>query len=457
MFRLTWLLVAVMLGPSYAATQTISVTPNEMRSTAFGALQDGQPARALALGEALLLRAADDPIALRIAGQAALEIRLSDVAVRHGRMLYQIADDNKVRFFAARLVALAHAQQKNYTRSKIWLRRARQVAPDAATAASIAQDYATLRQHNPLSFNFDFGVQPSSNINNGSSESTYERYGQPVLFLGQPIGLTPSAQSLSGYQFSADATVGYTVNENANSRTVVSVTGQMLRYALSNDAKAAAPTFDVGNLAYDRAVLGVRHDWRVGEARQPLTAVFKYAVSQINGEFYARDVEFDLLTQWLLNERTRVRSGVRLGQVTYAGTGNTSESWALDLGWNRALGDGDAVIVRGSVGRTLSDDAVRLNSDRQDFGITYNFGRVADVFDVSLGLGRQWRSFKPSATAPDGRTDLRTDVTLTVGLPLIEFYGFSPIAKLEAYQTNSNVSRFQSDGLSVDVSIRSNF
>ncbi len=442
----------MLFGPSLGVAQTTSLTltPAEMQFTAFGALEGGQPARALALAEALLVRAAEDPIALRIAGQAALEIEQSEVAIRHGRTLYQTADDDEMRFLAARLVALAHAQQENYTRSQIWLRRARQVAPDGAKANGIAHDYATLRQRNPLNFNFDFGLQPSSNINNGSSESTFDLFGRTML-------LPPSAQRLSGYQFSADAKIAYTVNEDANSRTVVSMTGQALRYWLSEDAKATAPNFDVGILAYDHAILGVRHDWRTSDEGQPFTAAFKYGISQIGGDFYARDIEFGLSTQWFLSDQTRVVSGVRLGQVTYAGTGDTSESWAVDLGWTRALDGGDAVSVQASVGQTQSDDAVRLNSDRKNIGVTYNFGSVANAFDISVGLGAQWRSFEPSLAAPDGRADLRTNVTLDVGLPLVELYGFSPVAALEAYQTDSNVSRFQSEGLSVDISVRSNF
>ncbi|MBT8411839.1 MAG: hypothetical protein KJP02_08590 [Octadecabacter sp.] len=435
----------------WAQTSDIRVlTPQDLRLTAFAALREGQPARALALSEALLVRDPQDLIALRVASQAALEIGQSDVALRHGRSLYRAAETDDIRFFAARIVSLAFAQKENFTRAQLWLRRARQAAPDEAAAQSVARDYAAVRGRNPLSINLDFGVRPSSNVNNGSSESTFELFGLTFL-------LSPSAQELSGNQISAGAKFGYTLQESPESRTVVTISGEVLRYSLSREAKLFAPSFDVSTLDYDRAVLGLRQDWRAGKASQPLTATVDYGLSRVGGELYARDLVVGLSTQWATGQRSAVQTGVRFGHVTYTANNDTSKSLALDLGWTRALNQGDTIFVRSTLEQTSSDDSAALNSNRTSVSIGYDFGRLANTFDLGVEVGAQWRNYDPDTISPDGRSDMRTDLTLTVGLPLVEFYGLSPVATLEAYQTDSNVSRYRSEGISLDLAVRSNF
>jgi len=85
------LLLALCLGvagPLAAqGDESITLTPADMRATAFADLRGGNAARALALSEALLMRDARDPVALRIGSQAALQMGQSDVALRHARTL----------------------------------------------------------------------------------------------------------------------------------------------------------------------------------------------------------------------------------------------------------------------------------------------------------------------------------------------------------------------------------
>jgi hypothetical protein len=370
--------------------------------------------------------------------------------VRHGRTLYQTAETAELRFFAARVVSLAFAQMENFTRAQLWLRRARQVAPNEAAEQSVAQDYAAVRQRNPLNFNLDFGVRPSSNVNNGSSESTFKLFGLTFL-------LSPSAQELSGNQISVGATFGYTLQESAQSRTAVSVTGEVLRYTLSAEARSFAPTFDVSTLNYNRVVIGVQHYWLAGREARPLTATFNYGLSWAGGDLYARDLSAGLSTKWAIGQRSSVQTGVRLGHAAYFESGNVSDSIAIDLGWSHRLGQDQAIHIKNSFERTNSVDTASLNSDRTSLSIGYDFGSLADTFDVGIEIGAQWRDYDPDTTSPDGRSDVRTDLTLTIGFPLVEYYGFSPIASFEAYRTNSNVSRYQSEGISLDLAVRSNF
>ena len=440
---------AMLLGPSIAVAQTTSMTltPAEMQFTAFGALEGGQPARALALAEALLVRAADDAIALRIAGQAALEIGQSDVAIRHGRTLFQTTDDADVRFFAARLVALAHAQTDNYTRSQIWLRRARQASPDAATGDAIAQDYAVMRQRNPLNINLEFGVQPSSNVNNGSSEDVFD-----FVVFGTVIALPlpPSLQDLSGYELTGSARFSYRLGQTPNSFTAVSFGLETSQVILSPQSRQKVPDFDTSRLTFWRISTGLDHTWAVGVASQPATVSFNQAFTIYDGEVFASELQLALARRWRVSERDVVSGTLSVGQTHYRKSGFSANLWSVGVDWRRVLENGDQIVLSGDVGRSYSD-AERYANSWQTIGASYDFGTVADRFDLAISGDHTWRAFGSA------RTDERSVLTIAVGLPDLELYGFTPVMTFDARQNQSTSSANQTEAIAADLSFRSSF
>ncbi len=450
------LVSALLLGPSTGAAQrigTTQLTPAEMRLTAVNALEEGQSARALALAEALLLRDPDDPLALRVGGRAALEIGRSDVAARHGRHLYRTSDDDDLRFYAARLVALAETQKDNYTTAQLWLRRARQTAPSENAAQQVASDFSAVRQRNPLSFSLDFGFGPSSNINNGSSETTVGFVFQDTLLEAQ---INAEGRSLDGYQISAGGDLSYRLREKQRSRTSLLAGFDTTRYFLTDDAQETVPDFDISTLDRTDVNIGVRHDFLVGE-RQPVSAQLTYGITQLDGESFARDFNFGLSTQWPLSPRDRLTGALSLGHVTYANTDHVGESWDTTLTWQRRLANADALSVSLSTGHTASSDRTSLINTRHSLSAAYDFGEVWQGVDLGLSLSRSWRAFEPSTTLPDGRQDTQSTATMTIGFPMVEFYGFSPVAQIEAIDIKSNDARRQLDKVTFDMSFQSNF
>jgi hypothetical protein len=440
---------AMLFGPSLGGAQTTSLTltPAEMQFTAFGALQGGQPARALALAEALLVRAPDDPIALRIAGQAALKAGQSDVAVRHGRTLYQTTDNPEVRFFAARLVALAHAQQESFTRSQIWLRRARQAAPDATTANAVAQDYAILRQRNPLGFNFNFSVQPSSNINNGSSEDTFDVSLFGTVF---PLPLPTSLQNLSGYKLTGSARLRYRLAETPTSFTTATFGLATSHVMLSRESRQRVPDFETSSLTLWRISTGVDHTWAVGAANQPATVSFNQAYTFYDGEVFASEMQLGLARRWRTGERATVSGTVSISQTHYRDSGFSANLWAVGVDWQRVLENGDQFGLSGDVGRSYSD-AQRYANSWQTIGASYDFGRVADRFDVAVSGDYTWRAFGSV------RADELAQLSMSVGVPDLELYGFTPVVTLDASQNKSTSTRNQTEAIALDLSFRSSF
>lgn len=449
-------MLALASTPTLVSAQLLSTTtvsPAEMQATAVQALRVGQSARALALSEALLIRDENDPLALRIAGQAALAIGRSDVAVRYGTRLYRNSDDPIVRFDAARLVALGHAQQDNLTQAQLWLRRARQAAPTDQDAAAIANDYNILRQRNPWSFYADFGISPSSNINNGSSGSTFD-----IDLLGSvlTLPLPQSAQELSGYEISASARGTYRLSDGARHRTLATFGVQSTSHVLSSESRDAAPDFDVSNLNYWQLNSGIDHAWAVGDDNLPASVSLDYAITFVDGDLFASNLQLGMGRRWRAGEDAIVTGTVNLGHTDYRAADVTSTLWATSLDWQYSLPNSDIVEVSGNVGASISD-ASRYDYTFQGIGVRYDFGRVAERFDISLSAQYDWRTYGSRSAGTVTREDETANLSLSVGVPDLELYGFHPILTGVMEHTSSTSQRFSTEELSVDLSFRSSF
>ncbi len=440
---------AVPSQPASSRVADVSLTPAEMRTIAFADLAGGNPARALALSEALLLRDADDAVALRIGAQAALELGEPEVAFRHARSLYLTTTDARLRFEGARIAALALAQQQRFTRAQLWLRRARQAAPSVEDAAAIADDYQVLRQHNPLQIELDFGYAPSSNVNNGSSSDTIE-------FLGLTFKLSPEAQQLSGHIISASAGLTYRLNETARSRTSARLAMQARRHTLSPAAREAAPNYDVSNLDLDQVTLTLSHQWASPYDDQPASLSIRYGQLWLGGEGYSNTYELSAARRWRVDDRTGLVTSLSFGRTAYTESDSEADHWDGTLQWIRDLENGHRLSLSVGAGQTLSE-LTTLAHDRQSLSLGYDMGRVTDHFDISVGLTRGWRTYGPTFFEPAGRSDINNAVTLSVGLPEAGLYGFNPVITLRAQRNASTASRFESETLGMDIGFQSSF
>lgn len=454
-FRVLIALLAL-VGPSVGMAQingTTTLSPNEIRLTAVGALRDSQPARALALSEALLVRNPEDLLALRVGAQAALEIGESDVAVRHGEALYYLTDDPQIRFFSARLVALAESQQEHFTKAQIWLRRARQSAPDSEAANAVAADYAAVRQRNPLSLSFEFGIRPSSNVNGGSSEDTFE---VNTLWGILILPLNDAFQNLSGYNLSANAQMRYRLHETPTSFTTATFGLQTQQVWLSTNSRARAPDFDTDTLSTWRASTGIEHTWAVGPNNQPMNVAFNYAATLLDGDLYATELQLGLTRRWAVGDRASLRADVSLGQTDYRTTGFSADLWSAGVDWRRVLNNGQTLGLSAEVGRAQSD-AARYAYTWQTVGASYNFGVVNERFDVGIAAQYRWRTYGSRSNNLVTREDAHAQLSVSVGLPDFEIYGFQPVVTLDVQKNQSTASVYRTEAVSLDVSFRSSF
>lgn len=427
----------------------LRLTPDDMRLTAAASLEEGRAARALALAEALMLRNPDDPVALNIAARGALQMGRADKTLLYARRLFRGRQTDGERFVAARIAALALASEKKFTRAQIWLRRARQLAPDDRARAVVGRDYRILRARNPLRFQFDAGVAPSSNINNGSSKDGFE-------FLGVPIGFTPDARALSGVEVSFSGSVEFKLHQTERRLTSLSASGSLARYALSPESAKAAPDFDAAELDRSRLGVDLKHQWATSGRGAPANIAFGVALTRHGGAPYARELSLSGGRSWQLSDAVAVHADLALARTTYLQSDNTSSAWDAALRWSRDLDDGRRLHLFAGAGETLSDTD-SLRSERRHVGAGYDLGRVADRFDVALGVSHVWRDYAPSLLTPEGRHDRQVKAAVTLGMPMVEVYGFQPQTRLEFRDTASNAARYDTRSISVDFGFRSAF
>ena len=145
-----------------ANAQEARLSRDEGRNLAVQLLQSGQAAAAKAIAEGLLSANPQDVIALILLSQAERNLGNFQTARQAGQAAWAYATTDDDRFVAATVTAQAFSSEEKYTRAQFWLRRASNFAPNDAMVETLARDYSTLQRVNPLQFNLQFGVAPSS-------------------------------------------------------------------------------------------------------------------------------------------------------------------------------------------------------------------------------------------------------------------------------------------------------
>jgi hypothetical protein len=233
---LTCILGGFMLMSPLSA-QTLSLSLDEGRVAARQAALSGQFQLARDFALALTDANPDDRAALVVL--AAVQPQLG--APRDGRLAgaraYRLSDTDDTRYEAARLTALAAANEDRYTLSQLWLRRASVNAPDEEAFEQTQSDYRAIRNLNPWSINLGLSLTPSNNVNGGSETAFNVIDGLP--FVGV---LSGDAQALSGVAAAADLRLIYAISRQPDSRTSITARAYARAIWLSDDARLIAPT-----------------------------------------------------------------------------------------------------------------------------------------------------------------------------------------------------------------------
>ncbi len=441
-----WLSLAG-LGLAGSGHAQTTLGPEQARKVAAQLLVAGRPKAASDITAVLLERDANDTTGLLIHAQAMRTLRKFPQAKIAARRAWQSAQTDQDRYGAALTMAQALSSDGQKTRAQFWLRRATHVAPTPALRARAIRDYGFVRKTNPWSFQLSFGISPGNNVNNAPRDNT--------IVLGGLAFTNPTAVPLSGVEVSSDVSLRYTLNQSQKKRDFVALRWSESHVIFTDDAVPAGVR--ESDFSYRRLEGTVGRDFVFGPdaPRQTVSVSF--------GRLWASETALadEVRVMW---KQTYPRPEKRV--FSWAGTLGYSDrkdnalrsgiTADLSAQWFRPLANGSALAWDTRLGRTDTDSKA-LTHTKAGLNASYTHGTPILGGQGQIALGSNISQYDDPLYGPDARRDIKT--TISASLLMVDFdtYGFAPRLTLEASQTNSNVTRFETRNLGLRIGVQSLF
>lgn len=453
--RRNWLkgtAVALCLGllAQQGIAQPVVLTAEQMQQTAFVLIRQGQPEKALAYADALLKNMPQDASVLVMKSRAERDLARNAAAVKTARLAWKYAKTRQQSYSAAMAMAQGLSSNGNKFAAQFWLRRAIDLAENPLARSIAETDFKYVRSRSRLALRFAASLQPSSNLNNGSSSRI-------LNFLGLPFTLSGDALALSGVEGSLAATANYTLAETEAAKTSLrfGVTQKLVR--LSDAARAQAPDARNGDYAFGGVEIGLEQRNKLDPLRAELVSGLSFGKNWYGGDPLSQYLRLDLSVtknlspHWQGNLRLSGEQQDRLDN-----SARSADILTLAAGLRHPLANGDQI----SLGlRALNVQSGSIDIDHHTVGASLDWVRAKPVFgtQISAGLSVETSRYSASLYALNGRDDVTVAANVSMAFKDIDYMGFIPVLNLEAQRTDSNVSLYQSDTLGLGLSIQSKF
>ncbi len=423
---------------------------------AFDLIRFGHLDSAEALIKGLLDADSEDIDAHYLNAKAAEARRDPTAARQAARRMFRLAENRNARFAASSIAARAALSEEHYTLSQFWLRRAYQSAPNARTEAILERDYARVRAANPLGFKITASVTPSSNVNDGSSDEYNTIAGQDAVGV-----LSGSAQALEGVEARASLDLSYRIAKGDLWRTTLLYSQYERRVDLSPDAEDQAPDLEDSDFDQTTIGAGLRQEAILPGGRAGARLTVTGGRTWYGGEDL-HDFSKGSAEGWLrMTERLRLSALVAQEDRVPEDYPDTVETYrTLSLGLSFALPGGSR--IGGAISGQTSDPRNTFqDGTAQSLSVTYAHGQPV------LGIGLTGQVSVREEDYPDyivgvldvpgGRQDRAWAAGLTMEFGVLDYAGFVPEVTVTAQTRDSNVSRFETEELSVSFGIKSAF
>lgn len=449
-----WCLILGCLFAGIGA-QADELTPTQMRNAAVVAIAQNQPADALQIANALLMRDGHDIAALILKARAARDLGDFEAAQPAASLAWTLSSTAAEKFASAQVMAQILSSQNKRTRAQLWLRRAIQHAPDSSARQVAIQEYRYVRARNRWKTNLNFSLTPNSNINNGSAKDTT----QILNFFTQDYvtaDLSGAAVALSGLEANAGAALRYRLSESPTHQTDLLVQGDMRRYKLSDKARRLAPDARASDFALESLNLGIAHRWRDQTAPVEYQSGLLLGATRYGGEHYSDQARVYFGINRKLTSPTTI-GFVLSGDRVRGPLAPHADSLTAGFSLMHRHRSGTVLGARLSFSRSVSERDV---SDYQDMRLDLLAEPSWSILgaDPELGISlrsRDYDSFELFSSS--GRQDREVGVYMDLNFAQAEFYGFTPIVSFHASRTTSNIGLFEVDRYGVQLAIRSAF
>lgn len=441
--------------PAPADTQIEITTLDEAHRLALAAVAAGQTDLALSLADAILAQHPQDSFAHLVRASALLQNGAAAQAAPEARRAFRLAETPRQRHEAARVAALAEARRNRYLMSQFWMRRALNYADTPTMRARSIREFGHVARAARTDLKFDLSVQPSNNVNNGSASRLNVIDGVPIVGV-----LSDDALALPGLVMRAGADLRYRLQADEKSQTHLTGSLHITRVRLDDKAYDIAPTAQNEDYGTTWTEVGLSHARVLGGPhimQGELALGWAWSGGEVSHNLARAGFSFGLA----VSDQSRLLLGASWqAQYDFADARADIGTRSLSLGWQTRLPGGDRLSLGVAVSRADSDNA---QSRMQATALSLGYTAAKPLGPVSLAGRVSWtQSHYPDYsvaffTVPGGRTDKRLAAELDLGVTPLEYMGFIPTVTVAAERTDSNVSRFETEELSVSVGFRSSF
>ena len=440
-------IAGLMLGTTAVAqTSEQTLSPLQAQELGLSLLNQGDAIGAANVANALLVRNPNDVSALVVAAESAIRTDRFQDALGFARRAFRATARADSKYTAARLIASAHAGLRQDTRAQIWLRRARQYAPTPQAAQSVAKEFQFLRNRNPWSTSLEFGITPSTNINNGAIDENINR----------GFVLSADGVALSGIKINAGLRTSYRLRQSARSVTFFTADANITTYALSDESKKSDPTLKGSDFEYTTTAVGLRHRQIFSEGALPTDFSIRFGRQTYAGEPYVKTKEFTASHSWSLGENTRLTPFITA--VDQRGYNDRADVRIYTVGANLRHGfaNGDQLSF-GATKRESRSTFSGSDYDGKSFTIGYDFGQSFQGMSFGFGASLEERDYPSDILVQGARRDKIIGLDMSVTFENLEFYGFRPVINVNSRRSRSNSDRFDTDTFGLGFDLRSSF
>lgn len=430
-----------------AALAQATLAPDDARLAAAKLLSAGHPQAAFDITTVLIRRDPGDAASLIVHAQALRTLKNYGGAQAAGRQAWRAADTKFEKYGAALAVAQALSSDDRKTRAQFWLRRAAQVAPTERMRARAVRDYRFVRTTNPWSVNFSFGINPSNNVNNAPRDNT--------LVLGGLIFTDTSAVPISGFEIQSDALLRYNFSEEQKSRYYISLRLTESHVVFTDDTIPVGA--DASDFSFRRLETQLGRDFIAGPGKPRQTVSVSVGRLWTGGSVLADELRFSWSQMY---KRPKNRDFTWVAEIGYSDRKDNSirsgVTATLRGKWSRSLASGDRLSWDAAIGRSDTDSASNTHSNLS-LGVQYTLAKPVLGAQVHLALSNQFSRYDDPLYGPAPRSDEKTSISGSLLFVDFDTYGFAPKLTLEASQTNSNVTRFETRNFGLNIGFQSLF
>lgn len=439
-------------------SQSVTLSPDQMRNAAALALQTGDAERAYTFSDALVRRDDADWQSHLIRARAARNLGVYDEAKSSARAAWSLSDTQEEKYASSMVMAQALSSSNQRTRAQLWLRRAVQLAPNEELASRAANDFRYVRARNPWHTALSFSITPDSNINNGSSErSSFLNYKVTESLFGEPVSfeLEGAAVALSGIEYQFGIATRYRLSETATRANDLLFSGVYRTYSLSSESKRQAPGVSGSDFAFGSYQLGFQHKALNFDGQGEYRIATSAGQSWYGGDEYARFIRLSAAQRYQLKPGRRIRmrlAGEKLNGITRSDT----DTIRADFSYSFALPKGYLLWTNLTTAVATSNLAAD-EFDEIGFQAQVQLPKPVMGATTLVGLTLRDRTYDVSPHSAEGRQEDRIAADVTFVFKKIDYYGFNPTMRISASDTDSNIDLYKAQRFGINFGIQSAF